>query len=108
MRLASKKPKTISRRQKGAAWLLLSALFSVSLFYGYVGYETALNAVELRERAGRAQAAASVLSELETNYLSAKRAITLSLAYRDGFVDARFVTFITRKALGALAARNEI
>lgn len=110
MRLLQKNKRIVYQggRHKRVFFLLLALLLTLSSSYGYLAHTAALNAVAFRDSAAAARSAAAALSTLEMRYLSEKRTITLSLAYRDGFEDAKSVTFITRKTLSAARANNEI
>lgn len=110
MRLLQKNKRIVHKgvQHKRVFFLLVALLLALSSFYGYLAHTTAITVVALRDSAAAVRSAAAALSTLEMQYLSKKRTITLSLAYRDGFEDARSVTFITRKALSAARENNEI
>lgn len=50
----------------------------------------------------------ATVSELESEYLSLKQAVTLSLAYSRGFEDVKAIQFISAKKVGTVATVNEI
>lgn len=99
MKIVAKKAiQKVDERRKGLFWLLTCSLFSLSSLYVYYVNTVAMNGVRWENAAKQASAVESAVSELESNYLSEKRTITLALAERLGFEDAKKVTFLSERA----------
>ncbi len=83
-------------------------LLLVTSVYIYLINTAALNGV----RWGRAEqditSVGTTVSDLESQYLSLKQSVTLSMAYARGFEDVKVVKFIATEKVGTVAAANEI
>lgn len=108
MRITRKISRRIEERQKGFFWLFAGLLFASASLYVYFVNTAALNAARWRDMEQKISSVSAIVGELETSYLSVKQGVTLSLAYQNGFEDARGVKFISAKKLGAVVRNNEI
>lgn len=108
MRIRHKKPAENAARRKTIFWLLSCLLLLLVSSYIYFVNAAAVNAARLGEAASARSARAADIAALETGYLSRAQAVTLSLAYRSGFQDARAVTFIGRKSVGVISRNDDL
>lgn len=108
MQMYTEKRKMGETKRKAVFWSLLCALFVLSSLYVYFVNTAALNAVRLGKAAFERSGMRTRISGLEEGYLSRKQNVTLSLAYRAGFEDARAVRFIGRKSIGILPRNNDL
>ncbi len=86
--------------------LLLVLLFTT---YGFLVKNTVHNIV-LRESFGKERASlVSHISDLNTNYITLKNAVTLEVAYEKGFMPSREPHFVSRQnTLKTLSFNNAI
>ncbi len=98
----------IDEYRKGLFLLFLVAFFVFISGYIYLVNTAARNGVRWSAVEKEISTARGTVSELESSYLSLKRDITLSLAYDEGFEDARGVTFVSSKILGTIAYNNDL
>jgi hypothetical protein len=68
----------------------------------------ALNGVLWESMEKETAALGTAVSELESQYLSLKRSLTLGMAYSKGFEDVKAVRFIPARKVGTVTAVNEI
>lgn len=95
-------------KRKTLFWSLTCALVVLSSLYIYFVNTAALNAVRLGRSAALRSALYTAVSEHEGAYLARKRQVTLSLAYRAGFEDARAVRFLGSKSVGVLSRHYDL
>ncbi len=100
--------RVMSGNRKGLFWSLFAVLILLASWYIYLVNTTALNGVRWSSNSTKVSELQGTVSELESSYLSLKRTITLSLAYDEGFEDARAVTFVSAKTLGAVTYNNDL
>lgn len=108
MRTLQKNSRWLNRNGKSIFWSFACLLFVFSSLYAYFVNTAALNAVRLGKAAAEQSGMRARISELEYGYLSRKQNVTLSLAYRTGFEDARAIRFLGRKSIGVLSRNNDL
>lgn len=109
MKLVSKKTtKKLGERKKTLFWSLACLLLALSSLYIFFVNTAAVNAVGVGKAAAERDVLRAPIGELETAYLARKQQVTLSLAYRAGFEDARAVRFLGRKSVGVLSRNNDL
>lgn len=108
MKTVKKNLKRFERHSKGLFWSLTCLLFLVTSFYVYLMNTMAQNGVRWENGEKEATSVSATVSELESQYLSLKQSVTLSMAYERGFEDVKTVRFISAKKVGTVAAVNEI
>lgn len=100
--------KRLNERGKTLFWSLACLLFVLSSLYVYFVNTAAWNAVQLGKATSERSGLRTSSPQLEETYLSRKQAVTLSLAYRAGFEDARAIRFLGRKSIGVLSRNNDL
>lgn len=108
MQIRSKKVKRGETGRRTLFWSLTGALFALVSLYIYFVNVAAWNAVRLGKDAAARSEVRARISGFEETYLSRKQQVTLSLAYRSGFEDARAVRFLGRKSIGVLSRNNDL
>ncbi|HCB35142.1 MAG: hypothetical protein A2W52_04830 [Candidatus Taylorbacteria bacterium RIFCSPHIGHO2_02_49_25] len=96
------------KRGKGIFWSLVCLSFLVSSYYVYLMNTAALNGARWNGAETETALLGEKVSELESEYLSLKQSVTLSVAYERGFEDVKAVRFISGRKVGTAAAVNEI
>lgn len=106
MNRASQKNKTEREtKQKRLFWSLSCISLFFAVFYIFAVQKAAVNTVRWEQAEESARAVISRIGELEADYLARKKGITLSLAYAQGFEDARNITFLQTKRGGLVFLR---
>lgn len=100
--------KRANSRTKKLFWLLSCLTFVFSAAYVYFVNTAALHAVSRRDAELGLRLLSSEVADLETVYLTLKKSVTLALAYRSGFEDARAVTYVTAQRVGVVAKQRDI
>lgn len=108
MQMSSRKVRGRDAGRKTLFWSLACLLCVTASSYVYFVNAAAWNAVRLGKSAAERSALEAVVSELEAGYLARKKSVTLSLAYRSGFEDARAVRFIGSKAVGIVSRNHDL
>ena len=82
--------------------ILISLIAFIVLLVGMYGFlisSAIVNVIVREEMEQKISATYSHMSELESDYLAQKNAITLSLAYDLGFIDNKIKIFVIRTSL---------
>lgn len=108
MRALQKNIKWLNKNGKSLFWSLTCLLFLLTSLYVYLMNTTALNGVRWEGGEKKVTSVGATVSELESQYLSLKQSVTLSMAYGRGFEDVKTVRFISARKVGTVVAVNEI
>jgi hypothetical protein len=89
-------------------WSSVCLLFAVSALYVYLVNTATWNGIRWKKASQEVAGRVAQVSELETQYLSLKKSVTLPRAYALGFEDARAVRFIETQKVGVVARVTDI
>ncbi len=107
MKAVLKTSKWLDAYGKSVFWSLACLVLFVTSFYIYLVNTTALNGVRWGSARREMASIEASVSELESQFLSLKRTITIALAYERGFEDIKVVKFISTEKVGIVATAKE-
>ncbi|MDD5318548.1 MAG: hypothetical protein PHF79_01865 [Candidatus Pacebacteria bacterium] len=87
-------------------WSLFALFIVLVAMYGILVRQTVFNVVARQQAENKVADLGSATSDLEYQYISAKNAITLDVAYAHGFKDVTNPTFINRTTLGKASSKS--
>lgn len=100
--------RTLLRNRERVFAILIGAIVLSAIAYGFLLKKAVTNIVEREKIVSEAKKQNADIGDLEAKYFSMKNSITLNLAYSKGFKDPSNVSYISKKSLTAMAAKNEL
>lgn len=93
-------------KEKIFAILVVSILLT-AFAYVFLLQKAIINVVERQKVSTESKALAVKVGDLEEKYFSIKNTITLDLAHSKGLKDAQEISYISKKAVTAMALQHE-
>ena len=87
--------------------LVVGIMLSVASYIFFV-HKAIVNVVEREKIVKDIREKATVVSDMESKFLTAKNKISIELAHAKGFQDAEVTSYISKKSLTAFVPNNEL
>jgi cell division protein FtsL len=87
---------------------LIVAIVLCVASYMFLVHKAIVNVVEREKIVKDIREKSTIVSDLESKYLTAKNKINIELAHAKGFQDAEVTSYISKKSLTAYVPNNEL